>query len=90
MRADILFGSGRFNVVDVFQAKIRGIAATSSSYVLATILENQGSYKALTISLFISIIPSLIGYFFVDETLGLRDVDFKEEKDSERKEKAGQ
>jgi hypothetical protein len=109
MRADILFGSGRFNVVgtfshvvddisllaymfsflsvcliDGFQATIRGIAATSSSYIGAYILENNGPVTALMISFWIAIIPPIIGAIFVPETLGMRQVDFNEEKKEEK------
>eukprot|EP00980_Cylindrotheca_fusiformis_P016144 scaffold4804_cov123-Cylindrotheca_fusiformis.AAC.2 len=108
MRADILFGSGRFNVVgkltlccfvadkktsdgpltvspaDGFQATIRGIAATSSSYIGAYILENNGPMTALVISFWIAIIPPIIGALFVPETLGMRQVDFNEEKKEEK------
>lgn len=84
MRADILFGSGRFNVVDGVQATIRGIAATSSSYIGAVILEDKGPFTALSISFVIAVIPPIVGYIFVPETLGLRERDFKEEKQEER------
>mmetsp|Transcript_43789 Transcript_43789/g.105629 ORF Transcript_43789/g.105629 Transcript_43789/m.105629 type:complete len:531 (-) Transcript_43789:838-2430(-) len=84
MRADILFGSGRFNVVDGFQATIRGIAATSSSYIGAYILQNNGPMTALSISFCIAIIPPIIGAVFVPETLGMRQVDFNEEKKEEK------
>jgi len=87
MRADIVFGSGRFNVVDGFQATIRGVAGTSSSFVGAWILENYGPFTALVISFFIAIIPPVVGYVFVPETLGMREKDFKEEKEQERIEK---
>ncbi|KAL3935588.1 MAG: hypothetical protein SGBAC_008927 [Bacillariaceae sp.] len=88
MRADILFGSGRFNVVDGFQATIRGIAATSSSYIGAYILENNGPMMALSISFCIAIIPPIIGAVFVPETLGMRQVDFNEEKKEEKIQRA--
>lgn len=114
MRADILFGSGRFNVVgtfyavgnnfaldiwqshdfillssvDGFQATIRGIAATSSSYIGAYILENNGPITALMISFWIAIIPPIIGAIFVPETLGMRQVDFNEEKNEEKIQRA--
>ena len=93
MRADIVFGSGRFNVVDGYIATIRGVAAVSSQYLGALILEDRGPFVALSISFLIAIIPPIIGYVFVPETLGMRDIDFKEEKAEERllraKKKAG-
>ena len=88
MRADIVFGSGRFNVVDGYIATIRGVAAVSSQYIGAVILEGQGPFVALSISFFIAIIPPIIGYIFVPETLGMREIDFKEEKAEERLTKA--
>ena len=88
MRADIVFGSGRFNVVDGYIATIRGVAAVSSQYIGAVILEGQGPFVALSISFFIAIIPPIIGYIFVPETLGMREIDFKEEKAEERLMKA--
>lgn len=84
MRADILFGSGRFNVVDGFQATIRGIAATSSQYVGGFILEKNGPMTALVICLAFSVIPPIIGILFVPETLGMREKDFKKEKEIEK------
>jgi len=84
MRADIVFGSGRFNVVDGYIATIRGVAAVSSQYIGAVILEGQGPFVALSLSFFIAIIPPIIGYVFVPETLGMRERDFKEEKAKER------
>lgn len=84
MQADILFGSGRFNVVDGFRATIRGVAATSSAYVGACILQNHGPSVALVISFFIAIIPPVIGYIFVPETLGMRQIDFVQEKTEEK------
>ncbi len=84
MRADILFGSGRFNVVDGFQATIRGVAASSAQYIGGVILERQGPMTALTMSFFIAIISPLVGAFYVPETLGMREKDFKEEKEEER------
>lgn len=80
MRADIVFGSGRFNVVDGYMATIRGLAAVSSQYIGAVILEGQGPFVALSISFVIAVIPPIIGYIFVPETLGMRQIDFKEEK----------
>ena len=84
MRADICFGSGRLNVVDGFQATIRGIAATSSQYLLGIVLEQKGPMSALTISLAVGILPPIIGAIFVPETLGMREKDFKAEKEEER------
>jgi hypothetical protein len=84
MRADIVFGSGRFNVVDGWIATIRGVAAVSSQYLGALILEDQGPFFALSVSFVIAVIPPIIGYTFVPETLGMRDIDFKEEKAEER------
>jgi hypothetical protein len=84
MRADIVFGSGRFNVVDGYIATIRGVAAVSSQYLGALVLEGQGPFVALSISFFIAIIPPIIGYVFVPETLGMREKDFREEKEEER------
>lgn len=84
MRADILFGSGRMNVVDGYQATIRGIAATSSQYIGGVILENKGPMTSLIISFTISLISPMIGFLYVPETLGMREKDFKEEKEEER------
>lgn len=84
MRADIVFGSGRFNVVDGYMATIRGLAAVSSQYIGAVILEGQGPFVALSISFVIAVIPPIIGYLFVPETLGMRQKDFKEEKMEEK------
>ena len=84
MRADIVFGSGRFNVVDGYQATIRGVAATSSQYLGGLILENKGPMTALTVSLVLAMIPPVIGVLFVPETLGMREKDFKEEKVEEK------
>ena len=84
MRADIVFGSGRFNVVDGYIATIRGVAAVSSQYIGALILEDRGPFVALSISFVIAVIPPIIGYIFVPETLGMRERDFKEEKAEER------
>jgi MFS family permease len=84
MRADILFGSGRMNVVDGYQATIRGIAATSSQYIGGVILENKGPMTSLMISFIISLISPMIGLLYVPETLGMRETDFKEEKEQER------
>jgi hypothetical protein len=80
MRADIVFGSGRFNVVDGYMATVRGLAAVSSQYIGAVILEGQGPFVALSISFVIAVIPPIVGYLFVPETLGMRERDFKEEK----------
>ena len=88
MRADIVLGSGRFNVVDGYIATIRGVAAVISQYIGAVILEGQGPFVALGISFLIAIIPPIIGYIFVPETLGMREIDFKEEKAEERMVKA--
>jgi len=84
MRADILFGSGRMNVVDGYQATIRGIAATSSQYIGGVILENKGPMTSLIISFIISLISPIIGAMYVPETLGMREKDFKQEKEEER------
>ena len=84
MRADIVFGSGRFNVVDGYMATVRGLAAVSSQYIGAVILEGQGPFVALSISFVIAIIPPIIGYIFVPETLGMRERDFKDEKMEEQ------
>jgi hypothetical protein len=84
MRADIVFGSGRFNVVDGYMATVRGLAAVSSQYIGAVILEGQGPFVALSISFVVAVIPPIIGYLFVPETLGMRERDFKEEKKEER------
>jgi len=84
MRADIVLGSGRFNVVDGYMATIRGIAAVSSQYIGAVILEGQGPFVALSVSFVIAVIPPIIGYLFVPETLGMRQRDFKEEKMEEK------
>ena len=84
MRADIVFGSGRFNVVDGYMATVRGLAAVSSQYIGAGILEDQGPFVALSICFVIAIIPPIIGYIFVPETLGMRERDFKEEKMEEK------
>ena len=84
MRADIVFGSGRFNVVDGYMATVRGVAAVSSSYIGAVILEGQGPIFALLISFVFAVIPPIIGYIFVPETLGMRERDFKEEKMEEK------
>jgi len=89
MRADIVFGSGRFNVVDGYMATIRGLAAVSSQYIGAVILEGQGPFVALSISFVIAVIPPIIGYIFVPETLGMRQKDFKEEKLEEKYAKLG-
>ena len=119
MRADIVFGSGRFNVVDGYMATIRGLAAVSSQYIVslnaipsllielfvklhftyiccfftttqgAVILEGQGPFVALSISFVIAVIPPIIGYIFVPETLGMRQKDFKEEKLEEKYAKLG-
>jgi len=80
MRADILFGSGRFNVVDGVQATIGGIARTGSQLIGAYILSQGGPQVALAVSLVISIIPPVIGWIFVPETLGMREIDFQQEK----------
>jgi hypothetical protein len=87
MRADILFGSGRFNVVDGVQATIRGVAATSSQLVGAYILSRGGPMVALGVSFVIAIIPPVVGIFFVPETLGMRQIDFNEEKFEEKLER---
>jgi hypothetical protein len=84
MRADIVFGSGRFNVVDGYMATVRGLAAVSSQYIGAVILEGQGPFVALSISFVIAVIPPIVGYLFVPETLGMRERDFKEEKMAEK------
>ncbi|KAL7532922.1 hypothetical protein ACHAWF_004287 [Thalassiosira exigua] len=84
MRADIVFGSGRFNVVDGYMATIRGVAAVTSQYLGAVILEGQGPFVALSISFVFAVIPPIIGYVFVPETLGMRGKDFKEEKMEEQ------
>lgn len=84
MRADILFGSGRFNVVDGVQATIRGVAATSSQLVGAYILSQGGPMVALGVSFVIAVIPPVVGAFFVPETLGMRQIDFNEEKFEEK------
>jgi hypothetical protein len=89
MRADIVFGSGRFNVVDGYMATIRGVAAVSSSYIGAGILEGQGPFVALSICFVFGVIPPIIGYVFVPETLGMREKDFKEEKLEEKCAKLG-
>ena len=89
MRADIVLGSGRFNVVDGYMATMRGLAAVSSQYIGALILEGQGPFTALSISFVIAVIPPIIGYLFVPETLGMRERDFKEEKREERESKLG-
>lgn len=85
MRADILFGSGRFNVVDGVQATIRGIAGTSSQLIGAWILQTNGPTIALMISFVISVIPPIVGYIWVPETLGMRQIDFQEEKIEEKR-----
>ena len=89
MRADILLGSGRFNVVDGYMATVRGLAAVSSQYIGAVILEGQGPFTALSISFVVAVIPPIIGYCFVPETLGMRERDFREEKMEERQAKLG-
>jgi hypothetical protein len=43
---------------------------------------------ALSISFCIAIIPPIIGAAFVPETLGMRQVDFKEEKEEEKIQRA--
>ena len=73
---------------DGFQATIRGIAATSSSYIGAYILENNGPMTALSISFCIATTPPIIGAVFVPETLGMRTVDFNEEKKEEKIQRA--
>lgn len=75
-------------LVDGFRATIRGVAATSSSYVGALILQNNGPTTALLISFAIAIIPPIIGATFVPETLGMRQVDFNEEKKEEKIQRA--
>ena len=70
--------------LDGFQATIRGIAMTLSSYIGAFILEDQGPTTALWISFVIAIIPPVIGYALVPETLGMRQIDFKQEKEEEK------
>ena len=70
--------------LDGFQATIRGIAATSSSFVGAYILQNNGPTTALVISMGIAIIPPIIGAIFVPETLGMREIDFNDEKKEEK------
>ena len=84
MRADILMGSGRFNVVDGVQATIRGVAGTSSQLIGAYILQQHGRMVALLFSFVFAIIPPIIGYLFVPETLGMRSLDFNQEKYQEK------
>ena len=89
MRADILFGSGRLNVVGGYMETVRGLASVSSQYIGAVILEGQGPFIALSLSFVIAVIPPIIGYLFVPETLGMRERDFKQEKIEEKLSKLG-
>ena len=56
---NIVLGSGRFNVVDGYMATVRGLAAVSSQYIGAVILEGQGPFTALSISFVVAVIPPI-------------------------------
>mmetsp|Transcript_3469 Transcript_3469/g.5096 ORF Transcript_3469/g.5096 Transcript_3469/m.5096 type:complete len:140 (+) Transcript_3469:115-534(+) len=74
--------------IDGVQATIRGIFATSSSLIGAYILQYNGPMVSLGISFVISVIPPIVGAIFVPETLGMREVDFKEEKQHDNLQRA--
>ena len=51
----------------------------------AYILAQYGRMVALVFSFVFAVIPPLIGWWFVPETLGMRDIDFNKEKYEEFK-----
>ena len=54
----------------------------------AYILQTSGPSAALLVSFFIALLPPIIGGLFVPETLGMRNVDFNEEKKEEKIQRA--
>lgn len=88
MSKEVLLDANIFSFIDGFRATIRGVAATSSSYVGAWILQTNGPSTALLVSFFIALLPPVIGAAFVPETAGMRKVDFNEEKKEEKIQRA--
>mmetsp|Transcript_33011 Transcript_33011/g.36795 ORF Transcript_33011/g.36795 Transcript_33011/m.36795 type:complete len:479 (-) Transcript_33011:148-1584(-) len=78
--ADATFGTGRFNVVMGLTASSYGFGATLSNLIGQHIVEIYGHVISLLGSLIISVIPILIFFFFMPETLGNRGANNRSEK----------